>query len=79
MQNPPLPEYLLQANRTNASIQMRYDGLLKLFEAACLGNNNELAETVRTEIHVVVDALLDSKSGITQLVQRFISQGNTDG
>lgn len=55
----------------NATTIHRYEGVKRLFDAACMCGETDLQDQYRSELHSLLDLMLDGSSSITVLTKKL--------
>lgn len=54
----------------------KFDATRQLYDSACFAQDGIAAQRYRNELHLIMDAILDTVSGAMALTRKFIEQGN---
>lgn len=69
-----LQQAIADANIEGSALQLRYTGLINIFNAASMGANARDMDNVREQLHAVVDQILDNNSVIFMLTRQLVHQ-----
>lgn len=55
----------------NATVIHRYEGIKRLFDAACMCGDTDAQDKCRLELHCLLDMMLDGSTSITVLTKKL--------
>lgn len=56
-----------------AVVGHRWEGVKRMFDAACLENNGQEADKLRFELHAILDAMLDNSATTLMLTRQMMN------